>query len=529
MAYGKKLLFYDVSLNLLPQKCYALVGANGVGKSTFFKLLNGTEEPTSGDVSIPKGASLGWLKQDQFRYENDAIKDVVLQGDTRLWHLLSKKSLLLNTDEWTEKKAHQLSLIEDEIAHIDGYSADARAEKILIGLGIEERFHEQPLNRLSGGYKLRVLLAQTLFQNPSVLLLDEPTNHLDILSIQWLERFLKNDFKGLVVFISHDLSFIDSLADKILDIDYGEIREYGAGYKNFLANKALIMEQKLAEKRSLESKISHMQQFVDKFRAKASKARQAQSKLKQIEKISLPDIAHSSRVAPNFSFIQKRPSGKEVLDVKELCKAYGEKSLIEFLDLKVNRGEKLAIMGANGIGKSTLIKMLMGIVTPDIGEISWGYEAHISYFSQDHHEAINQSQTVLEWLRDKTSACDDKALRKALARMLFVKDDVEKDVLTLSGGECARLLLAKIILEQANTLVLDEPTNHMDLETIEALAKSLTEFIGTLIFVSHDRFFVREIANRILYIKSDHQVIDFKGSYADFMSKYKESLHCTTH
>lgn len=524
MAYGDRLLYFDVNLNLLKGKSYALVGANGSGKSTLFRLINRTEEASSGEVQVPKEATIGWLKQDQFRYENDSIKSVVLQGDKKLWQAFERKEKLLLTEEWTDAVVNKLANVEEEIAHLDGYSAESRAENILVGLGITESYHQKPLKLLSGGYKLRVLLAQTLFQNPSILLLDEPTNHLDILSIRWLEKFLRNEFKGLVLFISHDLSFISGVCDHILDIDYGEIRQYGKSYDKFLADKALMIEQLQAEKRNLESKISHMQQFVDKFRAKASKARQAQSKLKQIEKIKLPDIKQSSRIAPSFRFKQNRPSGKDVLQVKELCKAYGEKSLIEFLALSAVRGEKLAIMGANGIGKSTLMKMLVGQLAPDLGEVNWGYETHLAYFSQDHHELLNESQTALNWLRHETVDHDDQAVRKALAAMLFVKDDVDKDILTLSGGECARLLLARLMLAHANVLLLDEPTNHMDLETIEALGLALKHYDGTLLVVSHDRTFVRAVANRILFVCSDHQVIDHPGDYDSFMQKYGDKL-----
>lgn len=517
MAYGVRLLFYDVSLNLLKGKCYALVGANGAGKSTLFKVINGQEEASDGDVLIPKEATIGWLKQDQFRYEDTAILSVVIQGKQDLWQAMEAKEALLLTEEWDEKAVNRLTRLEEQIADLGGYSAESVARSILTGLGIPDDYHEKPLKALSGGYKLRVLLAQTLFQNPSILLLDEPTNHLDILSIAWLEKFLKQEFKGLVIFISHDKAFINNLADHILDLDYGEIRQYGKGYDKFLADKALIEEQKQKERAGLEAKIAHMQKFVDKFRAKASKARQAQSKLKQIEKIEMPDIKHSSRVAPHFHFAPKRPSGKQVIKLEGISKGFKNKNIVKNYHLTINRGDKVAIMGVNGIGKSTLIKMMMNLIPNDEGEITWGHETHISYFSQDHHDELKAHQQLFAWLRDHARNKTDQEVRKALARMLFVKDDVEKDVLAISGGEAARLLLARVMLEHPNVLILDEPTNHMDLETIDSLGEALKTFEGTLMVVSHNRDFIAHFANRILFLTHDQGVIDFKGRYPAFL------------
>lgn len=519
MAYGQKLLFLDVDLNLNDKTRYALVGANGSGKSTFFKLVNGEEEPSAGQIIIPKDATFGWLKQDQFRYENTLIRDLVLQGNHVLWQALQERAELLTANTWDDNKGYRLAELEEIIAHHNGYTAISDAENILIGLGIATIYFEQPLKALSGGYKLRVLLAKLLFQRPTILLLDEPTNHLDIISINWLEKFLKKDYQNLVIFISHDQEFIDNLADYILDIDYGEIRQYSGNYKHFLAEKQLLAEQKLIEKKSMETKIAHMQKFVDRFRAKASKAAQAKSRMKMIGKIELPDIKNSSRIAPLFYFSPQRVSGKLVLKTEKLTKAYNNKQLFKDLNFEVQRGEKIAIMGANGIGKSTLIKTLVGIIPADHGISSWGQEVQVSYFSQDHHALLNKHLTVLQWLTDAVPTSTDQQIRKILGQMLFVQKDVEKDILSLSGGEAARLLLAKIILENANLLILDEPTNHLDLETVDALADALTSFSGTVIFVSHNRHFVLKIAKRILYFAQNHKVIDFKSNYTDFVAK----------
>lgn len=523
MSFGEKLLFFEVDLYLSPQKHYAVVGANGTGKSTLFKLITGEETPVSGTISIPKELVVGWLKQDQFRYENTCITDIVLQGKPALWRALEEKEKLLASEDWTEAVVNKLSRLEDTISHLDGYAAYAMAEKLLLGLGIESQYHQKPLNALSGGYKLRVLLAQTLFQEPDLLLLDEPTNHLDILSIQWLEKYLNNEFKGLVLVISHDVRFINRLADYILDIDYGEINQYSGQYDKFLAEKKLLEEQKLQAKKSVEQKIAAMQAFVDKFKSKASKAKQAQSRIKMIEKLEIPDIKHSSRISPSFHFKPKRSSGKIVLQVKELGKSYQDKKLFNRLSFNIEKGEKIAIVGENGVGKSTLIKIVQGLIKQDVGQYEWGYETHVSYFSQDHHELLNQSMRILDWLTEQVSHANEQQVRRALGQMLFPKDDVEKDILSLSGGEAARLLLAKIMLEHANVLILDEPTNHLDIEAKTALAEALHHFPGTVILVSHDRDFMAHIVNRVLCISHTKGLHDFKGSFENFEKSYMDA------
>lgn len=519
LAFGQRLLFCDVSLNLNSGCRYALVGANGSGKSTFFKLITGEEELSFGEVTTPSDATLGWLQQDQFRYEETPIYQVVLQGKPKLWAAMQERDELLASDTWDDAKGFRYAELEDVILHHQGYQASSEIATILEGLGIDSRYHEKPLKTLSGGYKLRVLLARTLFQQPSILLLDEPTNHLDILSIQWLEKYLKKEFHGLLIFISHDVTFIDNLADSILDIDYGEIRKYSGNYHQFLSEKALLQEQKEIEKKSAEEKIAHMQKYVDRFRAIASKAAQARSRMKMIEKIEIPDVLNTSRVAPHFSFVPKRASSKQVCKVQGLSKSYQKKLLFEQLNFEIHRGDKIAILGENGRGKSTLIKTLIGEVAADEGRITWGNEVRISYFSQDHHDLLNHSTTVLQWLNEISSACTEQQVRQVLGQMLFKKEEVEKDILSLSGGEAARLLLAKVILESPNVLILDEPTNHLDIETIEALSKALNTYTGTLIVVSHNRYFIEKFANRILYFSKRKGIQTFQGRYDEFVAK----------
>ena len=520
ITFGQKLLFFDVNLILNTGQAYALVGANGCGKSTLFRLITQEEEPTSGDIIIPKDASIGWLKQDQFRYEDTLISDIVLDGKPKLAAAINQKNELMGIESWSDAQGMHFAELEDLIYHQDGYTAPIQIEKILLGLGIPVAYHSQPLRMLSGGYKLRVLLAQTLFQNPSILLLDEPTNHLDIESIRWLEHYLATEFKGLLVFISHDMDFINHLADHILDIDYGEVRQYSGQYDKFLSEKQLIQDQKLVERRSVEEKLAHMQKFVDRFKAKASKAAQARSRIKMMEKIEIPDVQKTSRIAPVFQIVPKRPSAKLVCRVEALGKSFNDKLLFKNLHFSLQRHDKCAIVGANGRGKSTLLKVLLDHLSPDEGDIHWGQEVRISYCSQDHHELLNESKTVLQWLSDAVMEVSEQQIRKMLGQMLFVKDDVQKDILTLSGGESARLLMAKVMLEAPNFLILDEPTNHMDIETIEALAEALRCYTGTLLVVSHNRHFIEKFATRVFYFPPQGAIEDYKGGYKAFLDAF---------
>jgi ATPase subunit of ABC transporter with duplicated ATPase domains len=518
MHYGPKLLFDEVTLLLNNKRRYAIVGANGTGKSTLLRLMAGQETSSLGEIESPKGKVVGWLKQDHYLYENDRIIDVVLKGKPKLWKALEDKEKLLQ-EEWTDKSGYTLCHLEETIANQDGYRAESFAHILLNGLGIADKDHEKPLSTLSGGYKLRVLLAQALFEEPEILLLDEPTNHLDIMTISWLEKYLTNDFQGMLVFISHDISFLNNVSTDILDIDYGEIRAYKGSYKHFLGEKKLVMEQKLKEKKHVEDKIAHLQSFVDKFKYKASKSRQAMSRAKMIDKMEVPDIKKSSRIEPNFKFDPLRPSGKQVLTVKEIYKSFGDKDVLENINFEVGRGEKIAIIGHNGIGKSTLLKVIQQLVPADLGESEWGYAANIAYFAQDHHEAFKDKCTVMEFLAKNNPKSPEKVLRSVLGQVLFTEDDVEKDVLTISGGEATRLLLANTMLTKPNILILDEPTNHLDVESIDGLAKALRSYTGTLIMVSHDRFFVSKIANRILSF-TENGMKDYKGSYAAYLKYY---------
>ncbi|MEJ2539393.1 MAG: ABC-F family ATP-binding cassette domain-containing protein [Gemmatimonadota bacterium] len=520
-SYGDRVLFENASFQLNAGERYGLIGANGAGKTTLLNILSGAEEASEGQVSIPRDLRLGVLRQDHFLFEDQQILGVALMGNPELWEAMVEKEKLLayaQAHPQEDFDVDRFALLEETVQRHDGYTAEARAATILEGLGLPAAVHRDPLSTLSGGFKLRVLLAQVLASDPDVLLLDEPTNHLDILSIRWLENFLA-DFAGPVVVISHDHRFLDNVCTRILDVDYRTVTLYVGNYTRFVAQKQEERERREKEIESREKEIAHHQGFVDRFRAKASKARQAQSKLRMIEKKAeaLETLPGSSRRYPTFRFEPRRASGKEVLEAEGIRKSFGANEVLHGVDLKVSRGDRLAIMGPNGIGKSTLLKILMGELEADAGEVEWGYETHVGYFAQDHHEALeDQSGTVESWLWSFCPGRDRGFVRGQLGLMLFSGDDGKKKVAALSGGEAARLVFSRIALERPNVLVLDEPTNHLDLESIEALVSALQEFDGTLVLVSHDRWFVGELATRIIEITPEGMT-DYRGTYEEYV------------
>lgn len=514
-SHGARQLFCDASIQFQMGQRYGIVGANGSGKSTLIKIIAGDEEASSGTVTIPKKMRVGVLRQDHFRYEHERILDVVMMGNPELWAAMKEKEEVLarahehfDADRYTE--------LEDVVLRFDGYTMESRASEILEGLNIPTRVHEQPLSSLSGGYKLRVLLAQALASNPDILLLDEPTNHLDIISIKWLEDFLEA-FLGCVLVISHDRRFLDRISTHTVDVDYERVMLYPGNYSQFEELKALDRELKEAEIQKREDQIADIKAFVDRFKAKASKARQANSKAKQMERIVIEELPKSSRRYPRFKFEPARPSGKDVSIVKNLTVAYNEVPVLNDVSVTVHRDDRIAIIGPNGIGKSTLLKVLVGELEPHEGTTEWGYEARPGYFSQDHHElGPHQEQSIQDYL---WQFCPERSLgfvRQVLATMLFTQDEAEKPIKSLSGGECARLVFGMLSILQPNVLVLDEPTNHLDLEGIEALAEGLKGYQGTIIFVSHDRWFVSQLATRVFEIRPDG-VEDFLGNYEEYL------------
>ena len=517
MSYGDRTLFSGASFQLNAGERYGLVGANGSGKTTLINILSGELEASEGSVSVPKRLRLGVLRQDQFLYEHEEIVAVTMMGDPELWEaMVEKEALLAKADVHFD--ADRFSELEETVQRLDGYTAEGRATKILEGLGLPAHIHRDPLSTLSGGFKLRVLLAQVLAGAPDVLLLDEPTNHLDILSIRWLEIFLR-DFAGPVVVISHDHRFLDNVTTHILDVDYEAVLLYHGDYNAFLEAKHAERERREKGIAAREREIAHHQKFVDRFRAKASKARQAQSKVRMIEKKAegLVELAQSSRRYPTFRFEQVRDSGRDVLKIKGVKKAFGDNEVLHGVDLLVQRGERLAVMGPNGIGKSTLLKIVMGELEVDEGEVEWGYETHPGYFAQDHRDQLAPPQGTAEgWVWDCCPEKDIGFVRSRMALMLFSGDDSKKRLSALSGGEAARLVFSRLAITRPNVLVLDEPTNHLDLESIEALIEGLKTYPGTLVFVSHDRWFVSRLATRIVEITRD-EIRDYHGTYEEYV------------
>ena len=521
--FGGQTLFEEVNLQLNPGNCYGIVGANGSGKSTLLRILNDVESPSGGTISRQKSARLGVLEQNHFAYEHISIIEVVMQGNKLLWDAMVEKDALLERAHEHFDEARYVQL-EDIVACFDGYQHEAKAAAILEGLNIPTEKHRQPLSTLSGGYKLRVLLGKALASDPDILFLDEPNNHLDILSIAWLEDFLRK-FKGLSVVVSHDHRFLDGCCSHIVDVDYQRATLFPGNYTKFTELKTEDRARKEADIKKRKKEIAELDAFVTRFKAKATKARQANSRVKRMEKMVIEPLPSSSRCFPNFVFNQRRSSGREVLTVKEVSKTYGEDVVLFDVGFKVERGDRLAIIGPNGIGKSTLLKIIMERVDADMGEAEWGYEATPGYFPQDHHEVLNDPKAdVTSFLWDALPGEGVGGIYGRLAGVLFDKDDMSKKLDVLSGGEAARLLLARLGAEEPTVLVLDEPTNHLDLEGIQALADGLAAYEGTILFVSHDRWFVERVATRILEITPDG-IEDFPGTYAEYLAKTQGEDH----
>ena len=486
--YGARVLFEDVTLQLNAGSCYGLVGANGSGKTTFMRLLAGDEEPSHGTFNLAKRARLGVLRQDRFLDDDAIIVDLAMRGDTVVWEALAEQRRI---GQACENEGHpdpgRISDLEDIISSHDGYTLQARATEVLVGLGIPMAVHQSPLSTLSGGFKLRVLLAQVLVGGADILLLDEPTNHLDILTIRWLEKFLAN-YDGCAVIISHDQRFLDNVTSHTLDVDYRTITLYTGSYSTFVIDKAAIRERKEATIERAEEEIARKRAWVERFGAKNTKATQAQSRLKQIEKIEVEELVGSSRRAPMLRFEQERPSGRDVLAIENLSKAYGDHRVLTDVNLVLRRGERIGIIGPNGLGKSTLLKILVRRLAADTGQARWGHEVRYGYFPQDHREVLDdEDATPLGLLERACPGASPTFVRSHLGRVLFSGEDVLKRVGLLSGGEAARLIFALLIVQRPNVLVFDEPTNHLDLEAIGALVESLRSFPGTVVFVSHDR------------------------------------------
>ncbi|KPV43747.1 ABC-F family ATPase [Alicyclobacillus ferrooxydans] len=521
VSFGGRILFENVNLSFDEGNRYGLIGANGSGKSTFMKILVGDFEQSTGTVTIQPGLRVGVLRQDHYQYDDCRVLDTVLMGHPELWEVMQERERLYSLPEMSEEEGMRVGELESAFADMDGYSAEYFAAELLEGLGIPVEKHNDLMSSMIGGFKLRVLLAQVLFGRPDVLLLDEPTNHLDLDTIRWLESFLLQH-KGTMVIISHDRHFLNTVCTHMVDVDYQQISMFAGNYDFFVAASTLAREQLVAENAKNQEKIAELREFVARFSANKSKAKQATSRQKQIDKIEIQEIRPSSRVSPYIKFTSKQPLGKQVVALESIHKSFGDLNVLKDVNLEIHGGEKVAVIGVNGIGKTTLLNTMMGQLDPDGGSVTWGQSAEPTYFTQDHHDTIPRDTTVYEWLRSFDDQADQQTLRSILGRMLFSKDEVHKSTEVLSGGETARLMIAKMLLQQGNVLVLDEPTNHLDLESIDALTQALAAFDGTVIFVSHARQLVTDVANRIIEL-TPNGVIDFSGTYDEYLEK-RESL-----
>ena len=516
MQFGSKPLFENISVKFGNGNRYGLIGANGSGKSTFMKIIGGDLVPTSGNVALDPHERLGKLRQDQFAFESFTVLDTVIMGHTELWEIKQERDRIYSLPEMSEEDGFKVADLETQYAEMDGYSAESRAGELLLGVGIPIEQHYGLMSEIAPGWKLRVLLAQALFSNPDILLLDEPTNNLDIDTIRWLEDTL-NERESTMIIISHDRHFLNMVCTHMADLDYGELRIYPGNYDDYMTASTQARERLLADNAKKKAQISELQSFVSRFSANASKSKQATSRARQIEKIKLEEVKASSRQNPFIRFEQDKKLFRNALVVENLTKGFDNGPLFNNLNLMVEVGEKVAILGTNGIGKTTLIKTLMGELTPEQGEIKWSENANIGYYAQDHEYEFDEELTVFDWMSQwKQPTDDEQAVRSVLGRLLFSQDDIKKKVKVLSGGEKGRMLFGKLMMQKTNIIVMDEPTNHLDMESIESLNMALELYQGTLFFVSHDREFVSSLATRIVEITPE-KVIDYTGNYEDYL------------
>lgn len=516
MQFGSKPLFENISVKFGNGNRYGLIGANGSGKSTFMKILGGDLMPTAGNVALDPHQRLGKLRQDQFAFESFSVLDTVIMGHEELWHVKQERDRIYALSEMSEEDGYKVADLEVQYAEMDGYSAEARAGELLLGVGIPIEQHYGLMSEIAPGWKLRVLLAQALFSNPDILLLDEPTNNLDIDTIRWLENIL-NERESTMIIISHDRHFLNMVCTHMADLDYGELRIYPGNYDDYMTAATQARERLLADNAKKKAQISELQSFVSRFSANAAKSKQATSRAKQIEKIKLEEVKASSRQNPFIRFEQEKKLYRNALVVEKLTQGFEQGPLFKDLNLMVEVGEKVAILGTNGIGKTTLLKTLMGELVAKQGEIKWSENANIGYYAQDHEYEFSQDLTLFEWMSQWKQANDDEqVVRSILGRLLFSQDEIKKRVTVLSGGEKGRMLFGKLMMQKPNIIVMDEPTNHLDMESIESLNMALDLYKGTLFFVSHDREFVSSLATRIIEI-TPNEVIDYTGNYEDYL------------
>lgn len=517
MQFGAKPLFENISAKFGNGNRFGLIGANGCGKSTLMKILGGDLEPSSGHVKVDADVRLGKLRQDQFAFEEFTVIDTVIMGYTELWTIKQERDRIYALPEMSEADGMKVAELEVEFAELDGYSAEARAGELLLGLEIPESQHFGLMSQVAPGWKLRVLLAQALFADPDILLLDEPTNNLDINTIRWLENLL-NQRSSTMIIISHDRHFLNSVCTHMADLDYGELRIYPGNYDDYMTASTQVRERLLSDNAKKKNQISELQAFVSRFSANASKAKQATSRARQIDKIVLAEVKPSSRVSPYIRFNQDKKLYRQALEVEGLSKGYGEEPLFENLNLRIEVGERVAIIGASGIGKTTLLRTLLGELEADSGRVRWSENAHMADFAQDHTADFKEDMSLYQWMAQWARKQDDEqVIRGTLGRLLFSNDEINKSVKVISGGEQGRMLFGKLMLQNPNIMLMDEPTNHLDMESIEALNLALENYPGTLFFVSHDREFISSLATRIIDITPDG-VNDFKGRYDEYLT-----------
>ena len=518
VQFGAKPLFENVSVKFGDNNRYGLIGANGCGKSTYMKVLAGVLTPTSGNVSIDSHERMAFLRQDQFAYEDQRVLDVVMMGHEQMWNANQEKNAIYANLEATEEDYMRAAELESVFAEYDGYTAEARAGELLLGVGIPIEQHNGLMSAVAPGWKLRVLLVQALFSNPDILLLDEPTNNLDINTIRWLEDVLNNRDCTMII-ISHDRHFLNQVCTHTCDMDYGKIAVYPGNYDDYMEASTAARAQQAKDNAKAKQQVADLQDFVRRFSANASKAKQATSRAKQIDKIKIEEFKPSSRQYPfiRFEYDEREKLYRNAVEIKKLSHGF-DKPLFNDVSMMFEAGEKVAIIGENGIGKTTFLRCLAGDLQPKHGEVKWAEKANIGYFAQDHEYEFEQGEDLFEWMsRFRQVGDDDQVVRSMLGRLLFGGDDTKKSVKVLSGGEKGRMLYGKMMLGRTNVMLMDEPTNHMDMESIEALNTALDKYKGTLFFVSHDREFVSSIATRIIEIKADG-IVDFSGNYEDYLA-----------
>ena len=515
LRVGKKALFEDVNIKFTEGNCYGLIGANGAGKSTFLKILSGQLEPTSGEVAITPGQRLSFLQQDHFKYDEYTVLDTVIMGNARLYQIMKEKEAIYMKEDFTDEDGIKAAELEGEFATMNGWEAESDAENLLNGLGIGTEFHYAQMSTLLGAQKVKVLLAQALFGNPDILLLDEPTNHLDLDAIAWLEEFLIN-FENTVIVVSHDRYFLNKVCTQIADIDYGKIQLYAGNYDFWVESSQLIIKQMKEANRKKEEKIKELQEFIQRFSANASKSKQATSRKRALEKIQLDDIKPSSRKYPYIDFRPAREIGNEVLTVEHLSKTIDGEMILDDISFILGREDKVALVGPNERAKTVLFKILAGEMEPDEGSYKWGLTTTQSYFPKDNSAEFANDDTIVEWLTQYSPEKDVTYVRGFLGRMLFAGEDGVKKVKVLSGGEKVRCMLSKLMISGANVLMLDEPTDHLDMESIDALNRGMIKFPGVMIFSSRDHQIVQTTANRIMEI--------INGKLIDKITTYDEYL-----